>query len=149
MKIKIYSIAKKQNKCDEFIKQIKQFGVTVEDISIFNANIQKAQKDSAISAKESYGIEFSKYLKHNVPNIALHPNGKEVSTLEFSNLLRDKNEINFFIGGSYGFDDTFLSKTTNISLSKLTFSYKITKIIIFEQIFRALCIINNHPYHKE
>ena len=149
MKIRIYSIAKKQNNCDEFIKQIKQFGVIVEDISIFNANIQKAQKDSAISAKESYRAEFSKYLKNNVLNIALHPNGKEVSTIEFSNLLRDKNEITFFIGGAYGFDDAFLSKTTNISLSKLTFSHKIAKIVVFEQIFRALCIINNHPYHKE
>ena len=149
MKIRIYSISKKQNKCDEFIKQIRQFGAIVEEINIFNNNIQKAQKDSTKSAKESYGIEFSKYLKNNVPNIAFDPNGREINTFEFSDLLRDKNEINFFIGGCYGFDDIFLSKTTNISLSKLTFSYKMTKIIIFEQIFRALCIINNHPYHKE
>lgn len=149
MKIKVYSIAKKQNKCDEFIKQIKQFGVIVEDINIFNSNIQKAHKDSPQSAKESYGIEFSKYIKSNALNMALHTNGREMDTFEFSNLLRDRNEVNLFIGGAFGFSDTFLSKTTNISLSKLTFSHKIAKIVIFEQIFRALCIINNHPYHKE
>ncbi len=149
MKIKIYSISKKHNKCDDFIKQIKQFGVIVEDISIFNSSIQKAQKDSPKSAKETYGIEFSKYLKHNALNIALHPKGKEVDTHTFSNILKDKNEIIFFIGGAFGFDDSFLSKTINISLSKLTFSHRIAKIVIFEQIFRALCIIHNHPYHKE
>lgn len=149
MKIKIYSISKKHNKCDDFIKQIKQFGVAVEDISIFNSNIQKAQKDSPQAAKESYGIEFDKYIKKNALNIALHPNSKEMDTYTFSNLLKDKNEINFFIGGAFGFSEKFLSKTTNISLSKLTFSHRVAKIIIFEQIFRALCIINNHPYHKE
>lgn len=149
MKIKIYSISKKQNKCDDFVKQIKQFGVVVEDINIFNSSIQKAQKISPQSARESYDLEFSKYIKSSALNIALHPNGKEIDTYAFSELLKNRSEILFFIGGAFGFNDAFLSKTINISLSKLTFSHRIAKIIIFEQIFRALSIINNHPYHKE
>lgn len=149
MKIKIYSIAKKQqNLCSDFIKQIRQFGVSVEEIDIFNSNIQKAQKCSPISAKMAYGNEFEKYLKKDCLNIALSPDGIQLDTQQFVKMLEDKNEVNFFIGGAFGFEEGFLSKTKNISLSKLTFSHKIAKIVIFEQVFRALCIINNHPYHK-
>lgn len=148
MKIKVYSIAKKQNLCSDFIKQIRQFGVSVEEIDIFNSNIQKAQKYSPISAKMAYGSEFEKYLKKDCLNIALSPDGIQLDTQQFAKMLEDKNEVNFFIGGAFGFEEEFLSKTKNISLSKLTFSHKIAKIIVFEQVFRALCIINNHPYHK-
>lgn len=149
MKIKVYSIAKKQqNLCSDFIKQIRQFGVSVEEIDIFNSNIQKAQKCSPISAKMAYRNEFEKYLKKDCLNIALSPDGIQLDTQQFAKMLEDKNEVNFFIGGAFGFEEGFLSKTKNISLSKLTFSHKIAKIVIFEQVFRALCIINNHPYHK-
>jgi hypothetical protein len=35
-----------------------------------------------------------------------------------------------------------------ISLSRLTYAHKIAKVVLFEQIYRGLCIKNNHPYHK-
>lgn len=148
MKIKIYTISKKQIHYNEFIEQIKQFGVELTMINIFNTNIQKAHKNSSSAAKIAYGKECEKYIKNQSYNLALDINGDSLNTNNFTKLLIDKNEVNFFIGGAYGFEESFLQKMKTISLSKLTLSHKIANIILCEQIFRAMCIINNHPYHK-
>ena len=75
--------------------------------------------------------------------------GKKVDSFGFSKLLSDRLTINFFIGGAYGFDREFLKKCdTTISLSDLTMAHKIANLVLCEQIFRSLAILNNHPYHK-
>jgi 23S rRNA (pseudouridine1915-N3)-methyltransferase len=57
--------------------------------------------------------------------------------------------VKFFIGGAYGFEKAFLDKGDKvISLSSLTFSHKIAKMVLLEQIFRGYAILHNHPYHK-
>ncbi len=151
MKIKIYTISKKADSCEDYIKMIKGFGVEMEVLNLSNAKIQNAQKISAEIAQNAYQSEFEKYLNEN--SFALDSHGKEVDSLGFSEIMRDKlargkNSVNFFVGGAYGFGADFLAKTTNLSLSKLTFSHKIVPLILCEQIYRAFCIINNHPYHK-
>lgn len=148
-KIRIYAISKKQNDfVGEFKKNITRFGVMVDIINIFNNKINQAQRISSNYAKVAYSNEFNKYIKDNVFNIALDVCGKEVDSYEFCDLIRDKEEVDFFIGGAFGFEVSFLSKMNTISLSRLTFSHNIAQIVLYEQIYRALCIINNHPYHK-
>ena len=89
---------------------------------------------------------FEKYTQEGF-NIILTPEGKLVDSFEFSNFF-EHSKINFFIAGAYGFEEEFKKKGINISLSPLTMSHKIAKIVLFEQIYRALAIKNNHPYHK-
>jgi 23S rRNA (pseudouridine1915-N3)-methyltransferase len=82
-------------------------------------------------------------------NIVLDPNGKEVDSYEFSNLFKNRARVNIFIGGAFGFERAFLNKCNScISFGKITMSHKLTKVVLLEQIFRALSILNNHPYHK-
>ena len=82
-------------------------------------------------------------------NISLNPNSKELDSFGFSKLLKDRGVVNFFIGGAYGLESCFLSKCNNdISLGKITMSHKLAKVVLLEQIFRGLTILNNHPYHK-
>ncbi len=151
MKIKILSIAKEESDeyqkiCDKFKKMSSKYCL-LEDVSLFNNAIAKAQKESDISAKVEYQKVFEKHLGKY--NIALDPQGKKVDTFEFAEMLRDKSEVNFFIGGAFGFGDEFLKDCDmSVSLSALTFGHKIAKVVLFEQIFRGLSIINNHPYHK-
>lgn len=148
-KIKIYAISKKQNNIAlEFAKNITRFGVKIDVINIFNSKISAAHKTSSSCAKASYSAEFSKYIKKDVFNIALDICGKQIDSYRFCDLVRDKEEVNFFIGGVFGFEIGFLSKMNSISLSSLTFSHDIAQVVLYEQIYRALCIINNHPYHK-
>jgi len=144
MQINIYSIEKKEdykNIIDEFIKQSKQFA-NVKNITIFNKNIAKNNNP------KTYSQEFEKFMTNGY-NIALSPEGKLVDSFKFAKLLEDKQTINFFIGGAYGLEEEFKKKCdTTISLTPLTLSHKIAKIMLFEQVFRGLAINNNHPYHK-
>ncbi|RBQ27532.1 MULTISPECIES: 23S rRNA (pseudouridine(1915)-N(3))-methyltransferase RlmH [Arcobacteraceae] len=151
MKINIYSILKPTN--DDFDKIIKEFikmsskYAKVEVHYIFNKEIAKAQTIGDKEAQEIYTKTYLPLLKGF--NIALDVLGKQVDTYAFSKLIEDKNEINFFIGGAFGFERDFLTKCDNvISLSNLTFAHKVANVVLAEQIFRSLCIQNNHPYHK-
>ena len=151
MNIKVFSIEKSgDNHIDalnkEFIKMISK-SASVDDIVLFNKQIAKAQVKGAKEAKESYTRTYEPYLKGY--NIALDVEGKECNSFEFSKIFDNVININFFIGGAYGFNKEFLDQTQKvISLSKLTFAHKIAKTVLYEQIYRGLCIKNNHPYHK-
>ncbi|MEA3498254.1 MAG: 23S rRNA (pseudouridine(1915)-N(3))-methyltransferase RlmH [Campylobacterota bacterium] len=152
MKINIYQIVKKTNDgfeplIKEFIKMSSRYA-TVEVHSIFNKQIGKAQTIGEKESQQSYDDVFIPKLDSGY-NIALDVLGKRVDSFKFSSLLQDKITINFFIGGAFGFNREFLKKCdTSISLSELTYAHKIANIVLCEQIFRGLCILNNHPYHK-
>lgn len=153
MKINVFSIQKKSNDSydkliDDFIKMSKKYA-DVKDIQIFNNTIGKAQSsNNENEAKQSYSTVYEPYLKNGF-NIALDVQGKSVDSFELAKLLSNHTNYNFFIGGAYGFERDFLKKCdTTISLSNLTMAHKIAHIVLFEQIFRGLCINNNHPYHK-
>ena len=151
MRINIYSIVKPSK--DEFDNLIKDFikmsskYAKVEVHYIFNKNISKAQTIGEKEAQQSYSDVYEPLLKGY--NVALDVLGKKVDSHKFSKILDDKNEVNFFIGGAFGFKRDFLNKCDNIiSLSDLTMAHKIANIVLIEQIFRGLSILNNHPYHK-
>ena len=151
MKINIYSIIKPSK--DEFDVLIKEFikmsakYAKLEVHYIFNKNIAKAQTMGEKEAQQFYSETYEPLLKGF--NIALDVLGKKVDTYAFSALIEDKNEVNFFIGGAYGFQREFLTKCdTTISLSDLTMAHKVANVVLTEQIFRALSIQNKHPYHK-
>ena len=147
----IYTIEK--NSKDEFYSIINDYEKMIGKYSkikyqsIFSNKISQAQDSTVELAKKSYTTAFEPHLKGF--NIALHPEGKQVDSFEFAKIFENNANVNFFIGGAYGFEDEFLKKCDRtISLSKLTMSHKIAKIVLYEQIYRAFSIINNHPYHK-
>lgn len=149
MKINVFSIVKNddyQAIYEDFIKQCKGFGVNLMIKDIFNNDIAKAQRLTPREAQNSYTQALKPHLTSQ--NFALHPKGKELDSFDFAKLFGSCSEMSFFIGGAYGFDEEFLSLTHPISLSPLTLSHKVAKIVLCEQIYRALSINANHPYHK-
>lgn len=153
MQINIYIIDKKSKDSlyaplIEHYKKISRPFATVEVFEIFTKNIIKAHEISTESSQKSYTIAFEKYLNSGF-NIALNPSSKELDSYKFSNLLKDRGVVNFFIGGAFGLEKSFLDKCDmNISFAKITMSHKLVKVVLMEQVFRGLTIINNHPYHK-
>ncbi len=120
----------------------------VEVHSLFNKQISKAQTVGELESQKAYNELYIPKLSNGY-NIALDVLGKQIDSFEFSTLLEDKITINFFIGGAYGFDREFLAKCDKtISLSQLTMAHKVANLVLCEQVFRSLCILNNHPYHK-
>lgn len=158
-------------------KLCKNFNADIFVESIYNTDIDNAHKTSHKSNKsqhwqnkklqkaqnlqQSKGTNASQsaYTKALTPlvgtkadSIALHPAGMKLDSIRFSQLIdsvrTSKADLKFFIAGPYGFDNEFLAKTSAISLSDLTFSHKIVRLVLLEQIYRALSIIHHHPYHK-
>jgi 23S rRNA (pseudouridine1915-N3)-methyltransferase len=120
----------------------------VEVHSLFNKQISKAQTLGEKESQKAYNELYEPKLGSGY-NIALDVLGKKLDSFAFSKLLENKTSINIFIGGAFGFDREFIKKcNTVISLSDLTMAHKVANLVLCEQIFRALCISNNHPYHK-
>lgn len=152
MKINIYQIAKSNNDnfepiIKEFIKMSSKYA-KVEVNNLFNKKIAKAQMIGQKEAQKSYSEVFEPNLQGGF-NIALDVLGSKVDSFEFAELLKNSATVNFFIGGAFGFERDFLHKCDKkISLSELTMAHKVANLVLLEQVFRSLCIINNHPYHK-
>ncbi|MDR2635967.1 MAG: 23S rRNA (pseudouridine(1915)-N(3))-methyltransferase RlmH [Campylobacteraceae bacterium] len=152
MKINVYSIEKCtpasiKQLCGEFIKMSSVFA-KVEETALFNSSVTQAQSKGANAAKSAYSSIYEPYLKGYT--VALDEEGEEITSAQFSAIFENGADIRFFIGGAYGFEEQFLRRTKRvISLSRLTYAHKIAKVVLLEQIYRGLCIKNNHPYHKE
>ena len=151
MKVNIYQIAKNSDGFEplikEFIKMSSKYA-KVEVHNLFNKQIAKAQTISESEAQKSYTQAFEPYLNSGF-SIALDVLGKRVDSFAFAKFFEQHSTINFFIGGAYGFERDFLNRVNaKISLSDLTMAHKVANIVLLEQVFRGLCIINNHPYHK-
>jgi len=153
MKINIYIIDKKSKDklyaplIEHYLKISKPFA-KVEVFEIYTKEINKAHDISTEASQKSYTLALESHLR-GAYNISLNPDSKELDSFEFSNLLKDRGVVNFFIGGAYGLESSFLDKCNNdISLGKITMSHKLAKVVLLEQIFRGLTILNNHPYHK-
>ena len=80
--------------------------------------------------------------------------GKQMSSEELSKKLEDialsgKNNITFIIGSSFGLSDEIKQMSDyKFSMSKMTFPHQLARIMLTEQVYRALSITNNAKYHK-
>ena len=94
-----------------------------------------------------------KYIKPNDYIISLAIEGKQLDSIELSNLI-DKTFINyptidFIIGESNGLSDEIKNKSNMLlSFSKLTYPHGLFRGILLEQIYRSFKILNNESYHK-
>ena len=142
-----------KSKRENFENEIKEYAnmsskfAKISDVVIFNDKIAKAQSKGRDEALNAYDDVYEPNL--NGFCVALDEAGREFNSEEFAKLISDKAQISFFIGGAYGLSHNFKQKTDAVvSLSRRTMAHKIAKLMLHEQIFRALCINANHPYHK-
>lgn len=86
--------------------------------------------------------------------VLLDEHGKDFRSVEFARWIEQKNasvrRLVFVIGGPYGFSEAVYSRANEkISLSKMTFSHQMVRLVFVEQIYRACTIIKGEPYHHE
>lgn len=109
--------------------------------------ILQKQDPAKIAVQKAYADALKPYKKGFC--VILHERGEQFSSVEFSQILTQRAEISFFIGGAFGFEDEFVSEfDLALSLTRLTLAHEMAKIVLLEQIYRGFCIAKNHPYHK-
>ncbi len=86
--------------------------------------------------------------------IALDENGKQFSSRKFAEVLERHSlgyqKLVFIVGGAFGFDSKVLERVnTKISLSSMTFTHQLIRVIFLEQLYRAFTILNNEKYHND
>ena len=86
--------------------------------------------------------------------VLLDEHGKEFRSIEFADWLQKKQNtarrLVFFIGGPYGFSESIYKRADEqLSLSKMTFSHQMVRLLFVEQVYRACTIIKGEPYHHE
>lgn len=87
--------------------------------------------------------------------VLLDENGKKYRSEDFASFIEKKmiagiRNMVFVIGGPYGFSsDVYQKCDTKVSLSDMTFSHQMVRLIFVEQLYRAMTIINGEPYHHQ
>ena len=98
------------------------------------------------------GGQILKRVKKGDFMILLDERGKQYDSIglaEYLNGLEGRvNQLLFVIGGPYGFsDEVYARADASVSLSKLTFSHQLVRVIFMEQLYRAYTILKGEPYH--
>lgn len=120
--------------------------------------IPDIKKVKNLSEKEHKILEGKSILKNIEPTdyvVLLDDKGKQMTSVDFSKYIEKKTHsvakrIVFIIGGPFGFsDEVYKRASEKISLSKMTFTHQMVRLVFVEQLYRAMTILNNEPYHHE
>lgn len=114
---------------------------------------ENASASDEMRVKEKEGDVILSHVKEGFVTTALDPDGVSFSSEAFAGLLGDAKmsgkNICFIIGGPLGLSSALLRcAEKKLSLSQMTFTHTMTRLILFEQIYRAFRILNGEPYHK-
>jgi len=118
-------------------------------------DIRNTRNMPAREQKIKEGEKILQFLGKDDFLVVLDEKGKEFSTLEFSSWLEkffalSRKRIVFAVGGAWGFSDEVLQKADLLlSLSRLTFSHQLVRLLFLEQLYRAFTVIKREPYHHE
>ena len=124
------------------------------DLQIIS-DIKNSKNLSEEQQKEKEGDLILKNIQAGDYIVLLDERGKEYTSLQFANYIEKKTHIVskkliFVIGGPYGFSEKVYDKASEkISISKMTFSHQMIRLIFVEQLYRSMTILNNEPYHHE
>lgn len=155
MKINLLAIGKRmpawvQQGFEDYSKRLpSQFQLHLLEI--------EAKKRSKNADLSRITTEEGQALLNAVPDhsliIALDEHGKQWDTQEFAQNLQkwhdEPQNISFLVGGADGLAQECLKKAhITLSLSRLTFPHPLVRVIIAEQIYRAVSLLQGHPYHR-
>lgn len=155
LRIRIIAVGKNKNRwvdegCAHFEKLLSRFA----DISwriVLPPKEAPFLTPAEIRKKEGQLLqkEFAKGV-----HVALADKGRKTDTPAFAKTIETfqvtgRGTVNFIIGGPHGLDDAVLDKADYVlSLSSLTFSHQLVRLILLEQLYRAFSILHGTDYHK-
>ena len=139
-----------QKGLDEFCNRLKHYISFELDVI---PDIKNTKNLSQEQQQEKEGELLLKSIQPGDYVVLLDERGKEFTSLQFADYIEKKThtvnkKLIFVIGGPYGFSKKIYEMASEkISLSQMTFSHQIIRLIFMEQLYRAMTILNNEPYH--
>ena len=156
MKTELIWIGKTVNKqlmtcIDDYVERISHYmPLTVNTI----AELKNTKNLSQEQQKEREGELILKQIQPSDTMVLLDEHGHEYRSIEFASWLQTKQHtarrLVFVIGGPYGFSPAVYARANEqLSLSRMTLSHQMIRLMFTEQIYRACTIIKGEPYHHE
>ena len=129
---------------DHYLRKIKK-NMELQIIGIVNKK-KFSSKDEQM--KYEGNLLRQKIRKENY--ICFDKHGEKVTSDMFANIIyKSKENINLFVGGAFGLSNDVKENALKIiSFSDMEFSHEVFRVMLLEQVYRANCIFNNHPYHQ-
>ena len=157
MKITLLVVGKTIDK--QLIKLAEEYQNRLKHYVTFNLSVIPELKNtkhlSETEQKEKEADLILKQIDAGDEVALLDERGKQYSSVDFAGfverkLLSSTKRMVFIVGGPYGFSERVYSRATaKISLSQMTFSHQMVRVIFLEQLYRAMTIIKGEPYHHE
>jgi len=155
MKIVFLTIGKTINKHlielqNDYQERVKHY-IPYEYVVI--PELKNTKNLSEAEQKEKEADMLFKVFEPSDEIVLLDENGKQFSSVGFSEFLDKKlmgtqKRMIFVVGGPYGFSQRVYNRANVlISLSKMTFSHQMVRLIFAEQLYRAFTILRGEPYH--
>lgn len=135
----------------DYLKRIQMF-YSAEAIAI--PELKKSDRRSVTSQLEREGQLLEKRIQTSTFLIALDENGKQCTSCDLSKKLnqwmnRGINDITFLVGGHLGLPPYAAARANMVlSLSRMTLPHELARVVIVEQVYRAISILKGLPYHK-
>ena len=133
----------------ERVKHYTPFEVTVIP------ELKNTKSLSQEQQKQMEGEQIPPQLQESDHVVLLDEHGQELRSIEFATWISKKQQavsrrLVFVIGGPYGFSPTIYQRANEkLSLSKMTFSHQMVRMIFIEQLYRAFTILKGEQYHHE
>lgn len=118
-------------------------------------DIRNTRNMPAEQQKQAEGEMLLRQFRPDDRVVLLDEHGSEMRSVEFAEFLERQmgsgiKRLCFVIGGPYGFSkEVYARSDMKISLSRMTFSHQLVRVVFAEQLYRGLSIINRTPYHHE
>jgi 23S rRNA (pseudouridine1915-N3)-methyltransferase len=157
MKIKLLTVGKTTNPHliklqDEYQNRLKYY--IPFDLTVI-PELKNTKNLSVAEQQEKEADLILKQLEINDEVILLDEKGKQYTSVGFSEFISKKmlashKRMIFVVGGPYGFSERVYQRANGkISLSAMTFSHQMIRLIFVEQLYRAMTILKGEPYHHE
>ena len=137
---------------DDYTSRLKHY-IGFEIITIPELKNTKNISQEQQKAQETELI--CKQLQQSDHVVLLDEHGKEMRSIEMAEWMKKKmntvsKRLVFIIGGPYGFSPKIYERANEkLSMSKMTFSHQMIRLIFVEQLYRSMTILNGEPYHHE
>ena len=117
-------------------------------------DLKNAKALSEQQVKAAEGDAILRALTPSMDVVLLDEHGKEMRSVEYADWLQKKmssgRDLTLVIGGPYGFSPAVYERANaKLSLSQMTFSHQMIRVMAIEQIYRAMTILRGEPYHHE